>query len=83
MLLMNGLAFDGTYVIQDDRGGTVTVTLPQNSLDGSSMTTVELPSRGIRRVVVSSNAQYWGFFIDNIVLGIGAQGPSQVRSKLP
>jgi hypothetical protein len=70
MLLMNGQVFNVSYVVQDDKGGTSSVTLPPNSSSGSAI--VDLPTKGIKRVVISSNTGSWDFFIDNISLGTGA-----------
>ncbi|MCA9324998.1 hypothetical protein KDA23_02955 [Candidatus Saccharibacteria bacterium] len=78
MLLMNGQTFNVSYVVEDDNGGTSSVTLPPNSASGSAI--VEIPSQGIRRVTVRSNVSAWDFFIDNITLGIGTNGTAQIRS---
>jgi hypothetical protein len=78
MLLMNGQTFNVSYVVQDDKGGIRSVTLPPNSASGSAI--LELASRGIRRVVISSNTSSWDFFVDNITLGTGVTGTAQIIS---
>lgn len=78
MLLMNGQTFNVSYVVQDDKGGTSTVTLPPNSSSGSAI--IDLPTKGIKRVVIRSGTSAWDFFIDNITLGTGTTGSAQIQS---
>ncbi len=77
MLLMNGQTFNVSYVVQDDKGGSSSVTLPPNSASGSAI--IDLPTKGIKRVVISSGTGSWDFFIDNITLGTGATGTPTIQ----
>ncbi|MGI8681839.1 MAG: calcium-binding protein [Mycobacteriales bacterium] len=63
-LLLNGQTYDVTYTTVDNVGDRHRVTLHSNSQSGAA--TVNLRSSGIRTVAVSSNADQWDFFIDNV-----------------
>ncbi len=64
VFLLNGQTFTVKYTVQDDRGATRTISLVANF--HSSAGTVTLPSNGIRRVTITSNAGEWDFFVDNL-----------------
>ncbi len=63
--LLNGQLFTVTYTVQDDQGGSQTVSLVANLLSGAG--TVMLSDSNITQVTITSNAgTEWDFFIDNV-----------------
>jgi hypothetical protein len=66
-LLMNGQTFTVTYTVVDDQGGSRVLSLPANSDSGAAV--VDLKSKRITQVKVTSNAGNWDFFIDNVRFG--------------
>jgi hypothetical protein len=66
IFLLNGDVVNVTYTVKDDAGGTQVVTLPANTVSGSS--TIALPDSGIVQVMISGadSAGFWDFEIDNI-----------------
>jgi hypothetical protein len=64
IFVANGQTFIVSYTVQDDQGGTQTLVLFANFDSGAG--TFSLPSKNIRRVVISSSTSQWDFFIDNV-----------------
>jgi len=63
--LMNGFGVPVTYLVTDDTGSETLVQLGPNFSGGG--TTVTLPSREIRQVLIrSTDVSSWDFFIDTI-----------------
>lgn len=64
MLVLNGQTFVVTYFLQDDQGGTDSVTLDANFNGGAGV--VSLPSSGIQQVTLTSSTGSWDFLIDEV-----------------
>ena len=57
-----------TYTVEDDAGGSQTVTLVRNLDSGAAA--IALPDRGISQVGISTGDPFWDFLIDNVQFNV-------------
>ena len=79
--VLNGQTFQVLYTVQDDVAGSTpqVFSLEANCpdldcLEPGGQMTVTLPSTGITQVMITSNAEQWDFFVDNVQFSASASG---------
>jgi len=68
VFLVNGRTVTITYTVEDDAGGSQTVTLVRNLDSGAAA--IALPDRGISQVGISTGDPFWDFLIDNVQFNV-------------